>query len=738
MAPTHASREGASLADFFQLLRIRKALIFLILGLVVVTTAGITAFLPKWYVSTLGLRVEKPEGEVKLFREQQSSYYDPSYLQDQFKIMQSSKILYPVIERLRLNEKIAASLGSPAPLPTDVTYLYLTEKMLRVDSPHGSSLVEISVSARDPALAAAIANDIGTVYAQDRIDVATSQQREGLAQLRKELENQERVVSTQRDLVEKLRKDLNISGIDLNARYSDMEVETLRQMQNSLIALSVDAIGRKTRYERFKAIPSEDRVNLVNSELIQDPNIQNLLQAYFVADQNVTKLRSRLGENHPELITAVENRTKIKSQLDGQLRGYESALEISYKEAEARVAELKNQLSQAKVDQILSARDRMRPFEEAMQKLDDDTRVLSTTKLQLRQREIDFQVPKRTVEILDKAEPARRPSRPSWPLNLAFAFLFGGVLGVATAVLVEYFDTSFRNVAETESRLQRPVLGVIPENQEPLARRSGEEDPAELEPFRVLHTNLNLAIKTESRGRTLVMLSAGPGEGKSTTLLRLARAMALAGEKVLLIDSDLRRPTQHQLMDLRKEPGLADVLQGKATLENSIQREVQPNLDFLPCGASSSFTLTLLFVERLKAVIAQSREKYDRIVFDAPPIIGVSDSSVLASVIDDVILLVQHRRNPQSMVLRAQQIIEGLGKTVLGVVLNRVPKNSSEDYGYYTRNYAYYSSRPSRRGARSRSRSPEREELRPDQRPPRDRIAYPTTPEEDGPREDQS
>jgi capsular exopolysaccharide synthesis family protein len=739
MAPTHASREGASLADFFQLLRIRKALIFLILGLVVITTAGVTAFLPKWYVSTLGLRVEKPEGEVKLFREQQSSYYDPSYLQDQFKIMTSSKILYPVIERLRLNEKIAASMGNPNPFPRDVTYYYLTEKgMVRIDSPHGSSLVEISVSARDPVLAAAIANEIGAVYAQDRIDVATSQQREGLAQLRKELENQERVVSSQRDLVEKLRKDLNISGVDLNARYSDMEVETLRQMQNSLIALSVDAIGRKTRYERFKEIPPEERVNLVNSELIQDPNIQNLLQAYFVADQNVTKLRSRLGENHPELITAVENRAKIKEQLDGQLRGYESALEISYKEAEARVAELKNQLSQAKVDQILSARDRMRPFEEAMQKLDDDTRVLSTTKLQLRQREIDFQVPKRTVEILDMAEPARRPSRPNWMLNLLFALLFGSVLGVATGVLVEYFDTSFRNVAEVESRLQRPVLGVIPDTQEPLARRNGDEDPAELEPLRVLHTNLNLAIKAESRGRTLVMLSAGPGEGKSTTLLRLARAMALAGEKVLLIDSDLRRPTQHSLMNVRKEPGLAEVLQGKATLEAAVQREVQPNLDFLPCGASGSFTLTLLFVERLKAVIEQARGKYDRIVFDAPPIIGVSDSSVLASVIDDIVLLIQHRRNPQSMVLRAQQIIEGLGKTVLGIVLNRVPKNSSEDYGYYTRNYAYYSSRPSRRGSRSRRRSDERDDLRSDSRKERDRIAFPNTPENEDLADDQS
>ena len=103
------------------------------------------------------------------------------------------------------------------------------------------------------------------------------------------------MVTAQRDGVEKLRKDLNISGVDLNARYSDMEIETLRQMQTSLIALRVDAIGRKTRWERFKSILPEDRINLVNSELIQDQNIQNLLQAYLAADQDVTRLKSRLG-----------------------------------------------------------------------------------------------------------------------------------------------------------------------------------------------------------------------------------------------------------------------------------------------------------------------------------------------------------------------------------------------------------------------------------------------------------
>lgn len=700
MANTHASKDSASLADFLSVLRLRKALIALILALVVVTTVGVTAFLPKWYLATTKIRVEKPEGSVQLYAAQGGAGADPYFLQDQFKIMQSEKILYPVIRHLSLGAKFAAARGGNVALPDALTYGILVKDMLRIESQRSSSLIDINVYAQDAVLCADIANDIARIYSEDRIAFATSEQREGLAKLRQELEKQEAVVSRQRDAVEKLRKDLNISGVDLNARYSDMEIETLRQMQNSLIALSVDSIGRKTRWERFKSIAVDDRVNLVNSELIPDQNIQNLLQAWLVSDQKVTQLKARLGEAHPDLVSAVENRTKTKEQLDAQLRGYESSLEIAYKEAEARVAELKSQLAQAKVDQILSARDRMRPFEEAAQKLDDETRLATTLKLTLRQREIDFQVPKKTIEILNTAEPATFASRPNWPLNLTFAVLFGAVLAVGVALLLEYFDTSFRNVADVESRLRLPVLGVIPFQRNPLGAPG--DDPADTEPFRVLHTNLNLALKP-GQSHALVLFSAGPGEGKSTTLHRLAALMGAGGERVILIDSDLRRPTQHRLSSRPKDPGLSDVLLGQRTLDEAIQRSVSPGLDFIPSGAHGGFTLSLLYLNRLRDLIATLRARYDKIIFDSPPIIGVSDASVLASAVDGAVLLIQHRRNPQSMVLRAQQIVEGLKTPLLGVVLNQVPLHSGEDYGYYTNNYAYYSDGSGEKSRRPRS-----------------------------------
>jgi uncharacterized protein involved in exopolysaccharide biosynthesis len=288
MANAHVTRDSASLADFLQVLRLRKALIVLIVALVFVTTAVVTWFMPKWYLATTKVRVEKPEGEVKLFQAQANTGYDPYFLQDQFKIMQSEKILYPVIERLNLGTELKGIFGATTAVPKAIVYRYLVDRMLRVESQRSSSLIEINVLAQNPELGARIANEIARIYSEDRIALATQDQREGLAKLEQERIAQEQKVTAQRDAVEKLRKDLNISGVDLNARYSDMEIETLRQMQNTLIALRVDAIGRKTKWEHFRSSLPDDRLSLVNSELIPDVNIR-------VSDGDDTEAAPRRG-----------------------------------------------------------------------------------------------------------------------------------------------------------------------------------------------------------------------------------------------------------------------------------------------------------------------------------------------------------------------------------------------------------------------------------------------------------
>ena len=314
-------------------------------------------------------------------------------------------------------------------------------------------------------------------------------------------------------------------------------------------------------------------------------------------------------------------------------------------------------------------------------------------------------MPKRTIELLGAATPARTASKPNWIINMALAVIVGCLLGMGVAVSIEYFDTSFRNVADIETRLGVPVVGVIP-----WLNHADEFDPDDMvasEPFRVLQTNLNLALG-DQKSAAISVVSAGPGEGKSTTVHRLALIMARGGQKVLLIDADLRRPTQHRLGDWPRSPGLSDYLQGMRSLDEVLQREAAPGLDFIPSGGQAGFTLGMLHTRRLKELLDTMRERYDRILFDSPPIIGVSDASVLATAMDGALLLIQHRRNPQAMTLRAQQTLRSARTELFGAILNQVPNDSGEDYGYYAHNYAYYSD-TGRSSSRSRRKSSRRD-----------------------------
>ncbi len=190
----------------------------------------------------------------------------------------------------------------------------------------------------------------------------------------------------------------------------------------------------------------------------------------------------------------------------------------------------------------------------------------------------------------------------------------------------------------------------------------------------------------------IIVQSAGPGEGKSSTLYNLASVMAFSGLKILVIDSDLHRPVLHKLMEAKRTPGLIDVLMGDKKPKSIIQHTKNPNLDVMPAGRSAHFNLSVIHVNLLIKILDELGSKYDKIFLDSPPIIGISDASILASVSDGVIIVIQHKRTTTSMSLRAQQILQNGEGNIYGVILNQVPEVGVEDYNYYTNNSSYYSS----------------------------------------------
>ena len=307
-------------------------------------------------------------------------------------------------------------------------------------------------------------------------------------------------------------------------------------------------------------------------------------------------------------------------------------------------------------------------------------------------------MPRFAVSVKQVAEPPSRPARPRVGLNLALGALVGLVLGLGLAFFIEYLDTSVKTMEDVESLLGVPVLAIIPKNIRLLHKEPGDTPDAEA--YRILRTNIEFNRK-DPEANTISLVSGGPGEGKSTTLANLAFICAQGGYSTLIVDADLRRPVQHEFFDVNNSIGLTNYLTTEISLKDVVLETAIENLSVLPSGVLPSDPVGILNSQRMSDTIAELKLHYDIILLDSPPMLGVSDASVLASEVDQAIIVVQHRRFPRAMLTRVKQAILSVGGTVLGVVLNNVDLKHDPNYYYYTNYYGYYRPRGKepRRGA---------------------------------------
>jgi capsular exopolysaccharide synthesis family protein len=271
-------------------------------------------------------------------------------------------------------------------------------------------------------------------------------------------------------------------------------------------------------------------------------------------------------------------------------------------------------------------------------------------------------------------------------------------MGFGLAFFIEYLDTSVKTIDDVERALQAPVLGVIPQNVGALIEEGPESPHAEA--YRVLRTNV-LFSRKDPMLNSLTVVSGGAGEGKSTTIFNLATVFAQNGQRVLLVDSDLRRPSLHKLLDVSNSIGLTNYLLKQNSLEEVIQTTSIPTFHFLPSGKLPSSSLGILNSTQMKEFISTVKQRYDFVFFDSPPIMGVSDASILASEVDLSLLVIQYRKYPQAMTLRAKQMVEKVGGNLLGVVLNNINISQDSYYYYYSGYYYdYYSKHDDDSGAK--------------------------------------
>ena len=482
-----------------------------------------------------------------------------------------------------------------------------------------------------------------------------------------------------------LRKTLKVPDAlaQSDAPTIAMTAEIVRRLDALRIEKESVFSSEETVYNRLKDLTKEQLIQVIPTTA-PDQLLGSLLELKTVADQRFIVVKQDFGPESPEYKKAKEQVDDLDQKITKRIEGIMVGLNQRIEAGRNTVKKLVDSVEEAKSNDIAQAASTS-PYFAKKAELEELRRFRMTLDIKIAMERIDETLPKSTmVTIMDPAKPVYRAVRPNKMLNITLGIIIGLVVGVGLAFFIEYLDTSVKTIDDVERALQSPVLGVIPQNVG-LVIEEGVDSP-HAEAYRVLRTNI-LFSRKDDKLNCIAVVSAGAGEGKSTTVFNLACVFAQSGHRVLIVDSDLRRPTLHKMMNVSNSLGLTNYLMKQNTLEEVIQTSNLPNLDFIASGKLPSSSLGILNSGQMHDLIADLKRRYEYVFFDSPPIMGVSDASILASEVDMTLQVIQYRRYPQPMNIRAKQMIEKVGGNLVGIVLNNINMSQDESYYYYSGYY---------------------------------------------------
>ena len=671
--------------DYWRIIRIRKAIITTVFLTTAIFATAITFILPQYYAGTTRIKIDADTGDIPELTGTTSYVpYDPYFIQTEFEIIQDQIVLGKVIQTLNLNEKWGQKYNGGEPFTTEETMNMLGKRM-SLDAVRNTKLIEVTVYDEDKNQAVLIANTIATAYRDYRLNLRKQLSTGGIKAMEDEYQDQENKIQAVRQKVDQLRKDLDIHDTDPFAQFPSptMSPDELKQLDDQRIEGESLYMKQKEQLAGFQALDAE-KLRDVLPTAYQDSTLTDLLKSLNEGQQGLARLKSDASAENPDVMRLQSLVDELNREVDNRVAGIMAGLANNVKSQKAALDSLTAELQDAKQkDQEEAIRGQ--PYWEAKRNLEnmqDFDKILSA---KIESEKLDLVIPKTSmVEIVREAVPEKDPVRPKKTLNIVLGAVFGLVLGVSLAFFIEYLDTSVKTIDEVERVLQAPVLGVIPQNVGLLIDEEIESPHAEA--YRVLRTHILFSGK-DDKFNTVAIVSAGAGEGKSTTTLNLATVFAQAGQRVLVVDSDLRRPTLHKLLRVSNNVGLVSYLLKQNTLEQVIQTTRLPTLDFMASGKLPSSSMSILNSPQMRDLITELKQRYDFVFFDSPPILGVSDAAILASEVDFAIQVIQYRRYPQPMNLRAKQMVEKVGGHLVGIVLNNINMSQDESYYYYSGYY---------------------------------------------------
>ncbi len=708
------------LRDYLRVLIKRKWIVLGSLGIVFGASLIATLRTTPIYDAVGSIAINKPDPVLQNLRDASNSgidYYDPTDLDTEVRILRSDLLALQVIKQLNL-ERLPEFGGTGLP---STSSLELTTEALQPDSTRANSLlaafkgnlrvilepntriIDIHYLSPSKDLAARVVNALAGTYIEQNFKTRFESTMQASDWLSRQLVDLQMKVETSQEKLVKYQKDHQILGIDEKQNITTAKLEELNK---ELTTAESERMQKESVYRLAEAGDTESAAAVATGVLQEKTSestsalLQKLQEQKADVKIQVAQLSTQFGPAYPKLAQLNNQLQEIDVQIQTEMKKVAGRLHGDYLSSLQREKMLRAALEEQKQQQNKLNES---AIEYSFLKRDFETdRTLYEGLLQrLKEAGVTAGLRSNNIRQVDMARAPAVPTEPNIPRNLGFGFILGLSTGIGLAFVLEGIDNTVRTPEQAQAISGLPSLGLIPlgskNNLEVNSRGltvAASKEAVELitlsrpqsqmsEAYRALRTSL-LLTSVGAPPKIILITSALPQEGKTTTSVNTATVLAQKGTRVLLVDADLRRPSIHKALGLGPRTGLSNVLTGGAVLPEAIVRSsLLPNLFVLPAGTPPPNPAELLASAQMVEVFAELREHYDHIVVDTPPTLSVTDSVVLSTRADAVVLVIRCGQTTKPALRRSREILAQVNARVAGVLLNAVNLNSPDYYYYY-------------------------------------------------------
>jgi capsular exopolysaccharide synthesis family protein len=542
-------------------------------------------------------------------------------------------------------------------------------------------LVTLKMSGPNPREVRDWVNTLADVYVKRNVDEASSS-------FRAIMDEVERGMKRFRANLGEADLDRMKTAAEAELLVPENQQESLRQSlaayNESLAKQRIEIAGIRSEVDSYDRAREGKGDVLAVASVAADPSVQDLVAQRQSAEKELRRIEAEKKPGHPTYLAKLAEIEKINGRIDTQVSTIYDKLKTRLSLAERNEAYLNAQIRRTEED---SYRVKQASSTYELQKADaaSQRKVYDVVAETMNRLTVGAQLVamNNNLSILDRATEPRNPVRPRKVLSLGLGGILGLIVGVLAVLFLDYLDNTVRSPEDIEQFLGLGILGIIPKYRD-------RETPAVREAFQSLRTSILFSSHNREK-RVLLLTSAGPQEGKSSTIACIARALASAGDRVIVLDCDLRRPTQHQHLGVSREPGITNYLvSGSASELGTFVRQTDiPTLQVMPCGAIPPNPPELIGLAKFRDLLETLKRTYDWVLIDSPPVSTLADSVVLASMADMMIMVIKHNQNDRDLIRRSLKRLRDIDVHVGGAVLNAVDLQRTYYGDYYYAGYQY-------------------------------------------------